>query len=47
MGIEHIDDIIQDFEQSFEAAAAAKTEGGNKENAALKGDVKGDAKLVV
>lgn len=30
VGIEHIDDIIADFEQSFKKAAAAKTEGGAK-----------------
>jgi O-acetylhomoserine/O-acetylserine sulfhydrylase len=28
VGIEHIDDIIQDFEQSFKAAGALKTSGG-------------------
>jgi O-acetylhomoserine/O-acetylserine sulfhydrylase len=30
VGTEHIDDIIADFEQSFKAAAAAATEGGDK-----------------
>lgn len=32
VGTEHIDDIIADFEQSFAAAAAAKTEGGEEKN---------------
>jgi O-acetylhomoserine/O-acetylserine sulfhydrylase len=30
VGTEHIDDIIADFEQSFKAAAAAKTDGAEK-----------------
>lgn len=47
MGTEHIDDIIADFEQSFNAAAAAKTTGGSEENAAKTGTEEGDAKLVV
>jgi O-acetylhomoserine/O-acetylserine sulfhydrylase len=29
VGIEHIDDIIADFEQSFKAASAATTGGGS------------------
>ncbi|RAL61757.1 hypothetical protein DID88_002822 [Monilinia fructigena] len=32
VGTEHIDDIIKDFEQSFESAAAAKTTGGIESN---------------
>ncbi|TEY52418.1 hypothetical protein BOTCAL_0259g00030 [Botryotinia calthae] len=47
VGTEHIDDIIQDFEQSFEAASAAKTSGGSESNAGKTGDVSGGAKLVV
>ncbi|KAI9647445.1 Homocysteine/cysteine synthase [Ciborinia camelliae] len=47
VGTEHIDDIIKDFEQSFESAAAAKTTGGSESNAQKTGDVGGDAKLVV
>lgn len=31
VGIEHIDDIIADFEQSFKAAAAATTSDGAEE----------------
>jgi O-acetylhomoserine/O-acetylserine sulfhydrylase len=31
VGIEHIDDIIADFEQSFKAASAAKTDGRSAE----------------
>lgn len=33
VGIEHIDDIIQDFEQSFKASAAAGKGSGSAENA--------------
>ncbi|KIV92148.1 O-acetylhomoserine (thiol)-lyase, variant [Exophiala mesophila] len=33
VGIEHIDDIIQDFEQSFEASAAAGKGSGSTDNA--------------
>ncbi|TGO55383.1 hypothetical protein BOTNAR_0246g00060 [Botryotinia narcissicola] len=47
VGTEHIDDIIKDFEQSFEAASAAKTSGGNDSNAEKTGNASGDAKLVV
>lgn len=48
VGTEHIDDIIHDFEQSFEAAAAAaKTNGGAEENAIKTGKTNGHAKLVV
>ncbi|CZT45557.1 probable O-acetylhomoserine (thiol)-lyase [Rhynchosporium secalis] len=46
VGIEHIDDIIADFTQSFEASAAAKTSGG-KDNSTEIGSTAGDAKLVV
>jgi O-acetylhomoserine/O-acetylserine sulfhydrylase len=31
VGIEHIDDIIADFEQSFKAAADATTDGEKKD----------------
>jgi O-acetylhomoserine/O-acetylserine sulfhydrylase len=31
VGIEHIDDIIADFEQSFRSAEAATTDDGNEE----------------
>jgi len=47
VGTEHIDDIIGDFEQSFKAAAAARTSGGSEENALKTGDTEGDAKMVV
>jgi O-acetylhomoserine/O-acetylserine sulfhydrylase len=45
VGIEHIDDIIADFEQSFVAAVAAKTSGGEA-NAQKTGDDV-DAPMVV
>ena len=32
VGTEHIDDIIHDFEQSFTAARAAGTSGGDQSN---------------
>ena len=44
VGLEHIDDIIHDFEQSFKASDVAKT-GGNEANAEAKGNTEGDAKL--
>ncbi|PVH87508.1 O-acetylhomoserine ami [Cadophora sp. DSE1049] len=44
VGTEHIDDIIGDFQQSFEASAAAKTTGG-ADNSTATGNVGGDAKL--
>ncbi|KAF8854398.1 O-acetylhomoserine ami [Acephala macrosclerotiorum] len=47
VGTEHIDDIIADFTQSFEASAAAKTTGGAAENAEATGSVEADAKMVV
>jgi O-acetylhomoserine/O-acetylserine sulfhydrylase len=47
VGTEHIDDIIADFEQSFSAAAAAKTSGGKEENATKTGTADTDAKMVV
>lgn len=46
VGTEFIDDIIADFEQSFSAAAAAKTSGG-EDNAAATGSADADAKMVV
>jgi O-acetylhomoserine/O-acetylserine sulfhydrylase len=46
VGIEHIDDIIHDFEQSFEASSAAGKDGkSNPENAKVKGNTEGDAKI--
>lgn len=39
VGLEHIDDIIRDFEQSFEASSATKS-GGNPENAEAQGNTK-------
>lgn len=47
VGTEHIDDIIQDFQQSFAAAESAKTSGGNQENAEETGSTRTDGKLVV
>jgi len=47
VGTEHIDDIIHDFEQSFEAAAAAKTSGGNQANATKIGGTEGEAQVLV
>lgn len=47
VGTEHIDDIIYDFQQSFEAAAAVKTSGGSEENATKTGNAEGEATLVV
>tara|TARA_R110002060_G_scaffold23819_1_gene32392 strand:- start:598 stop:777 length:180 start_codon:yes stop_codon:yes gene_type:complete len=44
VGTEHIDDIIGDFQQSFEASAAAKTTGG-ADNSTATGNAGGDAKL--
>ena len=39
VGIEHIDDIIHDFEQSFAASDAVKAEGkGEPENATQTGE---------
>jgi O-acetylhomoserine/O-acetylserine sulfhydrylase len=46
VGTEHIDDIIGDFEQSFNAASAAKTSGGNEANAEKTGE-DADAPMVV
>jgi len=45
VGLEHIDDIIHDFEQSFKTSDAAKKTGGNPENADVQGSTEGDAKL--
>lgn len=46
VGTEHIDDIIQDFEQSFAASSASKPDAqaddGNKEQT---GTTNGDAKI--
>ncbi|RDL38272.1 O-acetylhomoserine ami [Venustampulla echinocandica] len=47
VGTEHIDDIIADFQQSFEAAKAAATTGGEGENALKTGSADADAKMVV
>lgn len=43
VGIEHIDDILHDFEQSLKAHAS--TSGGNPDNAKVEGNAEGDAKL--
>ena len=45
VGLEHIDDIIADFEQSFKASSAAQKDGGKPENAEVEGTTDGDAKL--
>jgi O-acetylhomoserine/O-acetylserine sulfhydrylase len=46
VGIEHIDDIIHDFEQSFKASSASKPDAaGTPENATAEGTADGDAKL--
>jgi len=47
VGTEYIDDIIADFEQSFKAAEAVKTSGGNPDNAAEAGSADADTKMVV
>ncbi|KAI9752788.1 MAG: RNA polymerase III subunit C82 [Chaenotheca gracillima] len=48
VGCEHIDDILQDFEQSFKASAAASADAKSKEeNAGKTGTTDTDAKLVV
>lgn len=44
VGIEHIDDILHDFEQSFKASDAANA-GGNPNNANVQGSTEADAKL--
>jgi len=44
VGLEHIDDIISDFDQSLKASAAS-TSGGEPENADVQGSTDGDAKL--
>lgn len=46
VGIEHIDDIIHDFEQSFITSSAAQPDAeANKENATAGKDTKPDAGL--
>ncbi|KIV86398.1 O-acetylhomoserine (thiol)-lyase [Exophiala sideris] len=46
VGIEHIDDIIHDFEQSFAASEAAQPDAeANKDNATAESSTKADAKL--
>lgn len=46
VGIEHIDDIIHDFEQSFNASKATQSGGeGNPANAQETGNTQVDAKL--
>ena len=47
VGTEYIDDIIGDFQQSFEAAEGAKKSGGEKANAEVEGDADTDAKMVI
>lgn len=44
VGLEHIDDIIRDFEQSFKASSATQS-GGNPENAEVKGTTDGNASI--
>jgi O-acetylhomoserine/O-acetylserine sulfhydrylase len=44
VGTEHIDDIIGDFQQSFEAASATKTSGGDESNATATGTAEAPAK---
>ncbi|KAK5937969.1 Homocysteine/cysteine synthase [Knufia obscura] len=44
VGLEHIDDILHDFDQSFKASDASKS-GGKPENAEVEGSTEGDAKL--
>ena len=46
VGYEHIDDIIHDFEQSFKASDASKSDAAaHEENANVEGKATGDAKL--
>jgi len=46
VGIEHIDDIIHDFEQSFAASEAAQPDAeANKDNATADSSTNADAKL--
>lgn len=45
VGTEHIDDILHDFQQSFDASSAAKSSGGEPANADKTGSTEGDAKL--
>ncbi|KAL9620294.1 MAG: hypothetical protein Q9160_005193 [Pyrenula sp. 1 TL-2023] len=45
VGTEHIDDIIGDFVQSFNASQSAKTDGGKPENADEKGKTEVEAAL--
>jgi O-acetylhomoserine/O-acetylserine sulfhydrylase len=47
VGTEHIDDIIGDFKQSFEAASAATTSGGEPANAEETGGAGATATVVV
>lgn len=47
VGTEHIDDIIYDFQQSFEAGAAVKTSVGSEENATKTGNAERETTLVV
>jgi len=45
VGLEHIDDIIADFEQSFAASATKPSSSGNGENANNTGNTNGDAAM--
>ncbi len=46
VGTEHIDDIIADFEQSFDASKAAKPEAeAEEQNKEVHGNTNGQAKL--
>lgn len=46
VGYEHIDDIIHDFEQSFQASSASAPDAASKEsNAKVEGTTEGQGKL--
>jgi O-acetylhomoserine/O-acetylserine sulfhydrylase len=45
VGIEHIDDIIADFEQSFKASATKPEQDGKPANAEKTGDAAASASL--
>lgn len=45
VGIEHIDDIVADFEQSFKKSATKPEEKGETGNAHVQGSTDGDASM--
>ena len=45
VGLEHIDDIVADFEQSFAASATEPDASGNKANAGATASPSGDANM--